>query len=107
MARYLIMWRSNPVAPWPSDPLEYSEFIEKSFAAMDDLAEKGLITEMGSFLDGNSGYAICEGEATDIYSASSMFMPYWESEVYEMISWEKTKEITRALMKAQIEAAKK
>ena len=107
MARFLLIWRSNPVAPWPTDPVEYSKFIENSFAAMDDLVKKGLIKEMGSFLDGNSGYVICEGEGADIYRANSMFLPYWESEVYEIISWEKTKEITAALMKAQIEAAKK
>lgn len=86
MARYLIIWRSDPVALWPTDPVEYSKLTENSFAAMDDPAKKGLIKEMGSFLDGNSGYVICEGEGVDIYRASGMFSPYWESEVHEIIS---------------------
>jgi len=36
-----------------------------------------------------------------------MFVPFFEHEVHETIPYEKSKEILRALMKAQVEAAKK
>ena len=58
-------------------------------------------------MDSTSGYAICEGEATDIFKAAGMFLPQIQFEVYEVIPYEKAKEIDRARFKAQIEAAKK
>jgi len=107
VARFLILWRRSPTAPFPTDPVEYSKFMEKTWAAIDALIKKGVIKEMGSFLDGTSGYAIGEGESIDTFRNVSMFVPYYESEVHEIIPYEKTKEIFRALMKGLITAAKK
>jgi len=107
VARYLVLWRMNPVAPWPTDPSKVLELNEKMWAAIDDLIRKGLVKEMGGFLDGWSGYAIGEGEATDVYKYIGMFIPYMQGEVHEVIPYEKTKEIDRARLKALVEAAKK
>jgi len=107
MARYLILWRMNPLAPWPTDSSKTLELNEKMWAGIDDLIKKGKIKEFGSFLDGTSGYAIGESEATDIFQGANRFMPYILCEVHEIIPYEKQKEIVRALCKAQIEAAKK
>ena len=63
MAKYLVLWYMNPVAPWSTDPVEYSKSAEKMWAGIDDAIKKGLVKEFGEFLDSTSGYAICEGEA--------------------------------------------
>jgi len=107
MARYLILWRENPVAPWPTDPSEALKLNEKMFAAVDDLIKKGEIEEFGFFQDGTSGYTIGKGESTDMFRCSSMFLPYILGEVHEIIPYEKGKEIELAVAKARIEAAKK
>ena len=107
MARFLILWRSNPAAPMPTDPSEHLKLEEKMFAAVDDLIKKGEIEEFGFFQDGTSGYVIGKGEATDIFRRLRMFSPYILGEVHEIIPYEKGKEIMLAVAKAKIEAAKK
>ena len=107
MARYLCMWRMNPAAPTPTDPSEGLKLNEMLFAAMDDLIKRGEIEEFGWFPDGTSGYVIGKGEATDMFRSASMFLPYIIGEVHEIIPYEKGKEITIAVLKAQIAAAKK
>jgi len=106
VARFLRLWRRNPLAPWPRDPVEFSKFMEKAIAAIDDAIKKGIIKEYGYFLDG-SGYMISEAEAEDSLRTSWQYFPYYEWEIHEIIPYEKGKEILRAIMKAQIEAAKK
>lgn len=107
MARYLTLWRRNPVAPWPTDPAEWQKLTETMWAGIDDLIKKGQIEEFGFFLNGTSGYVISEGEAADSYRNVSMFLPYIECEVHETISYEKAKESLKTLWKALAEAPKK
>jgi len=107
MPRGLILWRRNPVAPWPTDPAEFLKLLERSWAGIDGLIKKGVIKEFGYFLDGKSGYIIGEAESTEIFRDVSMFLPFQESEVHEIIAYEKGKEIWREIAKAWIEAAKK
>lgn len=105
MSRFLVLWRSNPAAPWPTDPSEHLKLDEKMFAAIGESIKKGEIEDFGFFLDGRSGYGIGRGESTDIFRSLSMFLPYIFCEVHEIIPYEKGKEITIALLKAA--AAKK
>ena len=107
MARFLVLWRVNPIAPWPTDPSKALELEEKVWAAIDGLMKKGEVEEFGIFPDGWSGYAIGKGETVDAYRNVIMFHPYFLAEVHEIIPYEKMKEIDRALLKAQIAAAKK
>ena len=107
MARYLVLWRQNPAAPWPTDPSESLKLNEMMFAAIDDLIKRGEIEEFGFFPDGRSGYTIGKGEAIDSFRNVSMFLPYVHTEVHEIIPYEKGKETSTALMKAIIELAKK
>lgn len=55
----------------------------------------------GKLLDGASGYVIGEAESTVAFKNACMFMPYYKVEVYEIIPYEKGKEIIRELVKAQ------
>ena len=106
MGRFLVLWHRSPVAPWPEDPVESSKLIEKLWMGIDNLIKKGTMKEFGYFLDGMSGYAISEGESADIFRNVSMFSPYIETEVQEIIPYEKAKETLRTLWKTLAEAAK-
>ena len=107
MARFLVLWRRNPVAPWPTDPAESSKLVEKLWMGIDSLMKKGTMKEFGYFLDGMSGYAIGEGDSADTFRNVSMFSPYIETEVQEIIPYEKAKGTLRALWKTLEEAAKR
>ena len=107
MARFLVLWRVNWSAPWPTDPSKNLQLNERMWTGIDALMKKGVVEEYGIFPDGASGFAIGKGEATDVFSAVSMFQPYVICEVHEIISHEKSREIMRGLMKTLIAAAKK
>lgn len=107
MARFLVLWRRN-VAMWPADSAEKSKLISKIGGDIDKHIKKGGIKEHGHFLDGNSGYTIWEGEATDIFRNLSMTWPYYEYEVHEFIPYEKSRKILReTVFKVPAKAAKK
>ena len=42
MARFLVLWRGNLLAPWPTDPSKALELSEKMWAAMDNSIKKGV-----------------------------------------------------------------
>jgi hypothetical protein len=103
----LVLWRMNPVAPWPTDPSKLLEMNEKMWASIDDLMKMGLLKDFGIFPDGTSGYSIIEGNASNVFSGANTFIPYILSKVHEIIPYEKEKEIVRGLLKAQIAEIKK
>lgn len=99
MARFLGLWRLNELV-WPKDPAEVSKMREKVWAGVDGLLKKGEFREFGYFLDGTSGYVIGEAESTVAFKNACMFVPYYKVEVYEIIPYEKGKEIIRELAQA-------
>ena len=107
MARFISLWHFNPSAPLPPDPSKLLELYEMMFAVMDGMMKKGEIEEWGTFPEGYSGYTIGKGETADLYRNVVMFHPYIVSEVHEIISYEKSKETIRAVLKARIAAMKK
>jgi hypothetical protein len=107
MARFFAIWHIIPTAPWPTDPSKLLEMEEMMWANIDGLMKKGEIEQIGVFPDGYSGYLISKGEVADVYRNVSMFHPYIEFEINEIISLEKQKEVLRAVRKAQIAAMKK
>ena len=107
MGKYLVSYRVNPVAPWPSDPEKLLQMYEQAWAAVDALIEKGLIEDMGAFLDANSGFAVANADSEVVFQNLNTLWPFWLAEVKEAVSWDKAKEIWRATVQAQIEAAKK
>lgn len=106
MAKFLVLWRRSPAAPWPEDPVENSELTERNFAGLDELINKGEIKEFGFFLSGSSGYAIAEGGSAEAFRNLAMFVPYFEFDVQEIIPYEKGKETIRAIMRAFARSAK-
>ena len=106
MARFLILWHRNPVAPWPKDLKETIKLLETMWAGIDNLLKKGEIKEFGWFLDGKSGYAIGEGESATVIKDVSMFTPFEEFEVQEIVPWEKGKNAVREAWKILAETMK-
>jgi len=108
MARFLVLWSENPNIRFPEDPAKSSELAELMFAAIDGFLQSGLLEDFGYFPDGTTGYAICKGEAEDIFSGINLFQPYILCEVcQEIIPYKKGKEIMRALLKQLAAASQK
>jgi len=108
MAKYLNLWRLNPMAPWPTDPAEAAKLNEMLFAQMDNYIKAGVVKEFGYFLDGTSGYLIGEGESIVAFRAAQEFSPFIENvDVQEIVPYETGKETIRGVMKARAEAMKR
>ena len=85
MAKYLVLWRKNPTAPWPTDPAELLKFNEMMWGLFDLQNKSGGVKDYGYFLDGNSGYTIAEGDAKESLRAAAAFSPFYEVEVLEEV----------------------
>jgi hypothetical protein len=107
MAKYLVLWHLNLMAPWPTDPAEGAKLNEMLYAAMDDFIKMGRVKEFGWFLDGKSGYTMIEGESIGPFTEAVSFFPFILKEVHEILPYETGKETLRGVMKARAEAAKK
>ena len=113
MARFLVLWRTNPAAIslTPVDPSERLKMLEMEYAAIEDLMKKGQIEEFSFFADTNEGgpygYGIAKGDITEVARIAWMFAPHCLMEIHEIISYDKGKEIRMELMKAMAEAARK
>jgi len=106
VAKYLLLARTNWAAPWPTDPSEELKMEEMGYAALEEAMKKGEIEDIGFFTDGQSGYAIIRGEATDVYRMA-LENPYFSYEVHEIIPLEKAKKIEISVLKDMIKTAKK
>ena len=107
MAKFLVLWRFNPSALWPTDPTGMVMGMEMMFALVDNNLQKSETLEFGYFPDGKSGYAIITGEAKDVFARTFAFYPWLEADVHEMVPYETGKEIARGVLKAQAEAMKR
>jgi len=107
MAKFLGLWRFNPMAPMPTDPIEAAKMFEMMFAAMDNLIKTGEVQEFGFFPDGTSGYTISSGGSKGQLRGSFSFYPFVGIEVHEIVPYETGKEVLRGVMKAQAEAMKR
>jgi hypothetical protein len=103
MAKFLTLWRTNPNAPWPTDPAEGVQLNEMMFAAIDNMLKTGEILEFGYFPNGRSGYLIASGETKDQFRDGVSFFPFIEMDVFEVVPYETGKEIMRGVFKAQAE----
>jgi len=104
MAKFLNVWRFNPMAPWPTDPAESAKLSEMLFAAIDNNLKTGETLEFGYFPNGTSGYSISTGESKDVFRRMFSFHPWIETDVHEMLPYETGKEMMRTVIKAQAEA---
>jgi hypothetical protein len=93
----LITCRSNPSAPWPTDPEEYRQIIQQALAGFDAYIEQGLIKDIGFFLDGQlDGYVIVEGDGVEILEGNHAFAPHWLTETREIVPFDQVKTLYHA-----------
>jgi hypothetical protein len=107
MAKFLVLWHFNPMAPWPTDPAEMVKLSEMLNTQIDQHLKTGEIREFGYFLNGRSGYSIGVGESANTFGRVFSFYPFIEAEVHEIVPYETAVEIMRGVMKAKAEAMKK
>jgi hypothetical protein len=88
MAKFLVFWRRNMLAPWPADRREIAENTEAMFEAIERYMDAEMITENGFFVDGDSGCFIFEGASEDVFKMTSMFGSFIHYDVKEMIPYE-------------------
>ena len=81
MTRFLLLWRDAQRA----DPEAVSKVLDKAWSGMRDLVAKGVVKELGIFIDGISGYAIVEEESANVSGYLAQFMPYWKFTVQEIL----------------------
>jgi hypothetical protein len=91
MTKFLVLWRRNMLAPWPTDRREIAENMEAMFEAIERYMDAGMVKEAGLFTDGDSGSFIFEGTSADILKMTSFYSPLIQYEVKEMIRYEKGK----------------
>jgi hypothetical protein len=88
MTKYLVSWRRNMLAPWPTDRREIAENMEAMFEAIERYMDTGMVKENGLFADGDSGSFIFEGTSADVLKMTSFYSPLIQYEVKEMIPYE-------------------
>jgi len=103
MAKYLTIWRANPSAPWPIDPVATTRLFEMMLAGVDEQLKSGFMLEFGFFPHGSSGYAITSGDAKEEFGHAFGDYPWVEDEVHEIIDYETGKAIARQVLKAKAE----
>ncbi|MGA7076556.1 MAG: hypothetical protein WBZ42_08455 [Halobacteriota archaeon] len=107
IAKFMVMWRYNPMAPWPADPTEIAKMWEMMWAGIDNNLKTGETLELGYFANATSGYGISSGETKDQFRHAYSFYPFFDIEVHEIVPYETGKEIMKGVMKAQAEAMKR
>jgi hypothetical protein len=103
MAKYMMLWRTNPNAPWPLDPAANTQLHEMAWAGVDEALKSGRVIDFGFFPNATSGYVIGSGEAKDVFGGAFANYPWWEWEVHEIIDYETGKAAVRQVLKAKAE----
>ena len=104
MSKYLILYKIN-AATQPADPKVALKETEANLAAVDELQKAGIFKEVGTFNPGE-GYLIAE--LPSLEAALKLGQRFWPgviTNIREIISWEKTKEIVLSSLREQLELA--
>jgi uncharacterized protein YciI len=100
MSRFLILYTINS-AIQPADPKITLEETEANLAAVDELQKAGIFTEVGTFNPGE-GFIIAEFPSLEeAFKLAQRFWPGVITDIRQIISWEKTKEIVLSTLREQ------
>jgi hypothetical protein len=98
MAKYLILWEMDQ-SKIPINPKERGE----RFGALTELVKQdlktGSLTDWGSFVGTNGGYAIGEGTEIELATYLQQYIPFVIFKSYPVMSVEQVGEILKALSK--------
>ncbi len=92
MAKFLVLWHRNVLAPWPVDRIKIAEDLEEIFDAIERYVDSGIITETSFFVQADSGSFIFEGTSEDVLRLASFFSPVIKFDIKEMIPYKTGKD---------------
>jgi uncharacterized protein YciI len=101
MSRFLILYKINS-AIHPADPKTALEETEANMAAVDELQKAGIFKEVGTF---NPGEGFIIAEFSSLEEALKLAQRFWPgviTNIREIISWEKTKEIVSSTLRERV-----
>ncbi len=98
MPKYMIRYRVNP-SKQPDDPAASYEATKVAMAAADGLAEAGVFKHHWTMGPGDGLIIAKFSSFEEAYRVCNRFWPMLTVEIRELLSWEKTKEITLAHLK--------
>jgi uncharacterized protein YciI len=105
LPKYLILYKVNP-GTQPADPKEALKQTEMNLAAADELHKAAVFKEQGAFNPGE-GYIIAEFPSKEeAVKLAQRFWPEIITDTREVVSWEKTKEITLSILREKAERTK-
>jgi hypothetical protein len=85
MAKYLILWEEE-TSKMPTDPNERAALNQKNMELTKKAMDEGQITDWGLFAGGGAGYAIGEGDTTDMFRGAMQFSPYFKFKAITVLS---------------------
>ncbi len=98
MPKYLISYRVNP-SRTPVDPVAAYEATKASMAAVDELVEAGVFKHHWSTGPGAGVIVAKFPSFEEAYRLGNRFWPMLTTEIREVISWDKVKEIVLSQLK--------
>ena len=82
----------------PTDPNEQAALTQKQMEMTKKALDEGQITDWGIFAGGGAGYAIGEGNATDMFSGAMQFSPYVKFKAMTVLSIDEVAEVMKSMM---------
>ena len=85
MAKYFISWEADEHL-WPIDSKGQAELAVKLGELVQRAMKEGKMTDWGTFIGGDRGYAMGEGDAADLYAELQQYHPYIDFMVHQVLS---------------------
>jgi len=96
MAKYLTLWEMD-TSKTPVDPKEQATLYGKQLEMVKKQLAEGLINDWGIFAGGGGGYAIGEGDATDVFKGVLPFSPYAKFKTQPVLSVDEVAEVMKSM----------
>jgi len=91
MSRYLVTWEAA-MNRFPIDAEKRSELLRPMIEMVQEDIKEGRTISWGAFVGGGKGYAVSEGNASDLYKNLQRWSPYFTFDVQEVLSIEEVTE---------------
>jgi len=97
MPKYLVIWEGD-ASRWPDDAKERVALSTKFNEMTKQDMKEGKIVDWGVFVEGNSGYAVIEGNGSELYKEVQRYRPYMNFKVHQVLSIDEHLEALKSLM---------
>ena len=96
MGKYLMLWKLD-YRYMPVDPAERAAGWQLLIELVKQDMEKGLVKDWNAFVGEPAGCNIVEGTVEDIQRMMTLFVPYVEFEVHELITLDKVENVIKSM----------